>query len=205
MIFADELAFIPMKTVFKVIMPLLTVENRALLCSTTPNGMDNWVTAACDMKDENGQPMFEVVLLQLMCARCRDRGVRGACVHNMHLIPGFKSDEKIRRIEAMIGGDKETIAEELYGVASSSSRGAFDPSKIQTFVSKPPVDWIAPPESPLFMVLDPTGGGSSNMAIISGFVTQGRIVVRGLACVRARGGVCPSVCLRCIQGGAPPW
>lgn len=87
---------------YEVVVPLLGVNNTAVLGISTPLGEDNYYSALTTLKDENGLPLFKSMSIELVCPMCRKKDENATqCVHRMDILPPWKSQgrqEKVRRI-----------------------------------------------------------------------------------------------------------
>lgn len=51
------------------------------------------------LKDAGGQPLFDTIVLGLVCEACRVSGA--ACTHRLGLSPDWKSAERTAKVDAM--------------------------------------------------------------------------------------------------------
>ena len=90
------------------------------------------------------------------------------------------SSRKIAELKQLYRADPETAIREFGGIVMSDYRPAFRKEEIQRCFKMEPFTTVHPP-SFIFTSCDPSGGGPSQLAIVSGYFTKlGDFVVIGL-------------------------
>lgn len=188
--FSDDAAF------YKLIVPYMGMGVFPLLAISSPEGEDNWYSNLASMKTETGEFLFDVLTVDLVCKRCKERGVnKEKCVHNLHRLPPWKSAEKQKKILQMMSNGANAavyMRENMGSIESSAIQYCFTKKHIDGFYHRREYHWQSFPQV-IFTVVDPSGGGPSKYAIISIAVDdKGNIVVSLLLfflhlmlCVRA--------------------
>lgn len=125
LILIDEAAFVPL-SVISVLAPLLMVEQTALICISTPDGVENWYSKLFqpprDAEDDPVGDMFLRFHVDLLCQACRRAGRARGCDHNAHLLPAWIDQTGQRRADVLIRSD-EHYAQELMGSIVTTGGG----------------------------------------------------------------------------------
>jgi hypothetical protein len=108
------------------------------------------------------QPLFAIRRIELCCERCKAEGKQAECVHMLHLVPMWQTEERHRKLKIMMHDRPDLpdlIQSELAGLA-------FRKSDIAIAIALEPLPM---PDSPfVFLVIDPAAGGpQSDYAILS--------------------------------------
>jgi len=169
-----------------VVVPLLELDRTALICISTIMNPNNYYSKLLELKDERGEPFFEVHKFVMACEACLEAGTPATCSHMWAQLPPWQSERKHKKIRAMMSDQQELLIRETQGVMSDQHPRAFD-GKLITFANKqPPVK----PEPTLIehviVTIDPSGGGASHFAVVSMYYHRGLAVVCGLESVCAR-------------------
>lgn len=175
----EEMAQIDEDVMFEVVMPLLQLEVTTLIGISTITGEDNIMTRFMEMKDNNGDPLFETKRMYLMCEPCREAGVGSTCTHLLNLLPPWSSGRK-RRIVSCLMKDHQAMLEREIGGFASETLKAFDSKLVKALRTKPkwhPVGYEH--QKCVFISIDPSGCGDSDFAVASFIFLQGKFVLVG--------------------------
>ena len=131
------------------------------------------------------RPLFAVRCIELCCERCKEEGKQAECVHMLHLVPMWQSEERHRKLKIMMQDRPDLIQSELAGLAFDSLQQVFRKPDIAIAMSLPPMPLHSNPI--VFVVIDPAAGGpQSDYAVVS--------------IVRSRGCITVSVSGECVSG-----
>ncbi len=131
------------------------------------------------------RPLFAVRCIELCCERCKEEGKQAECVHMLHLVPMWQSEERHRKLKIMMQDRPDLIQSELAGLAFDSLQQVFRKPDISIAMSLPPMPLHSNPI--VFVVIDPAAGGpQSDYAVVS--------------IVRSRGCITVSVSGECVSG-----
>ena len=150
---------------------MLGVANTALLGISTPMGEDDYYSQLTKLKDENERPLFKSLSIELCCPACRAKDANATqCVHRIDMLPEWKSEGRHEKVKRIMASVPELYMREALGVVASEKFGVFSSNQVAKIGSS-----LQSGESisgyirdyPVFVVVDPTGGGSSKLALIS--------------------------------------
>lgn len=185
MAISEEMAHTDEKQFFQVIAPTLST-GAAFIGITTisPDGDLNFVNRLVATKNKNGEPIFRVINVKMVCDECEANGVAMQCKHRMGMLPFWQSSKRHDDIEAMMGGEASTFLVEMRGISDDPyMKAAFDP---------PAVAWLRTDEATvtldreqltpnhIFVCIDPAAGGKgSDYAIVTTIFDRGRMIIVG--------------------------
>lgn len=119
---------------YEVVVPLLGVNNTAVLGISTPLGEDNYYSALTNLKDENERPLFRSMSVELVCPVCRKKDENQiSCVHRMDVLPPWKSQNRQEKVRRIMSSCPELFMQEAMGIVVSSRNGVFTASLFQRF------------------------------------------------------------------------
>jgi hypothetical protein len=150
-----------------LILPLNMQEKTALLAATSPKGAaSSYCSLLLNVKDENGEHLFNVVRASESCKDCLAKGVSETCTHKALARSKNKSAKKMKNTFLMYGDtDYDKAMEEMYGQESKSKGGVIPESKVQEF--KKNIRQLTHRPRCVYISIDPGGGGnSSEMGVI---------------------------------------
>ena len=134
-------------------------------------------------QDENKRPLFKSISIELICKACKAKNSEATkCVHKLDMLPSWKSEarqEKVRRIMETV---PELYMREALGVATSERFGVFTSNQLSTLgelISVGSKRTQIARDDTIFVTVDPTGGGSSKLAIISAMCHEGKFTLVG--------------------------
>ena len=123
------------------------------------------------------RPLFAVRCIELCCERCKEEGKQIECVHMLHLVPQWQSEERHRKLKIMMQDRPDLIQSELAGLAFDSLQQVFRKADVVIAMSLSPL--ICTENPTVFVVIDPAAGGpQSDYAIVSMIRHRGSITVR---------------------------
>ena len=123
------------------------------------------------------RPLFAIRCIELCCERCKEDGKQAECVHMLHLVPMWQSEERHRKLKIMMQDRPDLIQSELAGLAFDSLQQVFRKSDIAIAMELQP---LTIPDNPyVFIVIDPAAGGpQSDYAVVSIMRDRGNVTVR---------------------------
>ena len=69
----------------------------------TPLSMKDFYTRLIKMKDPATEcPLFATRCIELVCEECKEAGKVAKCVHLLHLVPSWQSEEHHRKLKIMM-------------------------------------------------------------------------------------------------------
>ena len=135
------------------------------------------------------RPLFAIRCIELCCEKCKEEGKQVECVHMLHLVPMWQSEERHRKLKIMMQDRPDLIQSELAGLAFDSLQQVFRKPDIAIAMSLKP---LPSPENPVvFVVIDPAAGGpQSDYAVVSIVRSRGCVTVSVSVHSRNRPCVC---------------
>lgn len=202
----DEFGFMKYLFFSKMIMPLLSCKNRVLTAITTPGLPSNPISFF--IQDQlalgaNNNSMFNVINYSMVCSLCRDASIAEHCRHKMYLIPPWKSFWNIHTICDV--STAEEFLSEIMGESTGASNACYVSSDVLKCFDTSIVytDNIIPEDNCIYITIDPTNGGDSDMCISSFIYNKNHeVVVRRITsyfcnfpicCVNHVCGCCPRI------------
>lgn len=104
--------------------------------------------------------------ISLVCDVCKrsDAGML-QCVHRLSQLPSWKSQANQEKVKRIMSTVPELFAREALGVVTSEKFGVFTPNQTKHILGMPAAEIDS--NLPIFVVIDPTGGGSSKLALVT--------------------------------------
>lgn len=176
MIVIDEAAHVNPELFFKVILPILQMKNTALFALSSPEGSQNYFSKLINLKVD-GQPFFRICDCQMICEDCRklDRDKQVLCNH-VKQTAHWLSSKKGERLKLLYKADPATAIKELSGIIEDDYVPCFPKDLIAQMFTMPPILTTSSPNY-VFVTVDPSGGGMSQLAICSGYYQENEHVV----------------------------
>lgn len=168
-LYLEEAAFIDLQVFYEIVVPLLEMDTTALIAISTPQDKQNFYSEMFELKDARGEPFFRTIKVSLICEKCQAAGKGSSCTHNLDLIPPWKSAGKLEMVRALYGDQKDLMARESMGAITQDANSVFDMQQIEMIMQMKHFD--GEPNF-FFTAVDPCGGGTSYMAVVS-LVLQG--------------------------------
>jgi hypothetical protein len=170
---------------FEVIVPLLEMETTALIAISTPLDGMNFYSEMFDLKGGDGQPLFNTLRIGLSCAKCQAAGKASECTHMNDVIPPWKSAAKFDMVKAIYGDRKDLLARESMGQITSDQASVFSEKLVERLMGRPEY-MMKNPAKYIFLGVDPNGGGSSDMAIVTMTMIENNVIITGMETHPAR-------------------
>lgn len=83
--------------------PILSIGSSSLVAISTLTSEINFYTRLIQLKDpETHRCLFTVRSIELACEACKAAGVASSCVHMLHLVPRWHSEERHRKLKIMV-------------------------------------------------------------------------------------------------------
>jgi len=164
----DEFGFMDVKFWETVVLPLLVVDTRTLTCITTPGEPASAISSFIQDQISCENPaasMFNVLNYSMVCARCRESGIVERCRHRLYLMPPWKSFYNMHCVlDAM---SPESFVMEVMGESMGENNACFLARHVEKCFACIFTDNVVPSDNNVYITIDPTNGGDSNMAIVS--------------------------------------
>jgi hypothetical protein len=175
------------KVFYEVVVPLMELDETALICISTIKDGDNFYSKLLNLKDAStGKDFFKKFSFVLGCAACRAAGKASECTHNMHDLPPWQSGRKHAKIREMMADQKELLEQETMGIMQNKNKRAFAPEIVDRFLNN---DRFTPLHHPkeVFITIDPNGGGDSDFALVSTYFDRGTMIIAGFESINSKG------------------
>ena len=179
-ILIDEAAYIDPNLFYKVIVPILSMKNTALVALSSPEGGGNYFSTLLELTKPDGSLFFQVVDCFRICTACLklERVKAIECKHIADT-PHWLSGPKIAELKTLYKSNPEDALREFGGISVSNHKPALNKDDVnRLFAGATFVPQSAP--TLIFTTCDPNGGGPSQMSLASAyFMPDGRLVVSG--------------------------
>ena len=183
----EEAAYCDEGFFYETVAPILSIGSASLVAISTLTSEINFYTRLIQMVDPaTERPLFAIRCIELCCERCKADGKQTECVHMLHLVPMWQSEERHRKLKIMMQDRPDLIQSELAGLAFDSLQQVFRKSDIAIAMALKPLPL---PDNPfVFIVIDPAAGGpQSDYAVVSIVRERGNVTVsRARSRARAR-------------------
>jgi hypothetical protein len=174
----EEAAFMALDVFFEVIVPLLEMETTALIAISTPLDGLNFYSEMFDLTGGDGKPLFNTLKVGLSCEKCQKAGKAAECTHMASIIPPWKSAAKFDMVKSIYGDRKDLLARESMGQITNDAASVFSQKMVDKMFNKVP--WVLKNKARfIFLGVDPNGGGSSELAIVTLCMEQNNIIICG--------------------------
>jgi len=147
------------------------MKNTALFALSSPEGSQNFFSKMINLKVD-GEPFFRVCDCQLICEDCRklEPEKQVLCTH-VKQTASWLSGKKGQRLKVLYSADPATLAKEMMGIIADDYLPCFPHDLIKQCFSLPPYVTKTAPKY-VFITVDPSGGGVSQLGICSGYYTD---------------------------------
>ena len=174
----EEAAYCDEGFFYETVAPILSVGSASLVAISTLTSEINFYTRLIKMLDPaTGRPLFVTRSIELCCDRCKEEGKSHECVHMLHLVPSWQSQERHRKLHVMMQDRPDLIKSELAGLAFDSLQQIFRKCDIAEMFAATPLPLVQ--DQPVWLVIDPAAGGpGSDYAIVSLVRHRGCVTVR---------------------------
>lgn len=89
--------------VLEQVAPILSIGSSSLVAISTLTSEINFYTRLIKLKDpESKRCLFTVRSIELACEACKAAGIASSCVHMLHLVPRWHSEERHRKLKIMV-------------------------------------------------------------------------------------------------------
>lgn len=178
-LYLEEASFMSPSVFFEVVVPLLEMDTTSLIAISTPEDSLNFYSEMFNLKGADGRDLFNQIKIGLACEKCIKMGKATECTHMKDIIPPWKSAAKFSMVEAIYGDRKDLLARESMGQITSDQSSVFSDKLIYKFMKRDSYV-LQNPANFVFLGVDPNGGGSSEMAIVSMTMERNNVVVVGM-------------------------
>ena len=186
-LYLEEAAFMSMDVFFEIVTPLLEMQQTALIAISTPQDATNFYSELFELKDADGEELFNTMRVSLICDACMESEHPERCTHREHLIPPWKSTAKLKMVKDIYGDQTQLLQRESMGVITEDASSVFPQDHVEWIFKQP----VGPPPtlqpSILFCVCDPTGGGNSRMCLITFMLYRNAVYIVAMDAKRANG------------------
>ena len=171
----EEAAYCDEGFFYETVAPILSVGSASLVAISTLTSEINFYTRLIKMLDPaTGRPLFVTRSIELCCEKCKEDGKSHECVHMLHLVPSWQSQERHRKLHVMMQDRPDLIKSELAGLAFDSLQQIFRKFDIAHMMAADPLPFVQ--DQTVWIVIDPAAGGpQSDYAVVS--------IVRQRGCV----------------------
>lgn len=184
-IICEELAAMPSRVWYEVILPLLQIDDAYIIGISTIQGESNFMSKYLKQKNEFGESFFRVFQFFGVCLDCRNAGLANSCTHLDHLRPAWHSTQKLKRIKLLMEGNEDLANQELSGISSAENKRAFPFRKVQQLFQSERIDLPGFIQF-IFVAIDPCGSGNSNLAICTSYTQHGRLIILGIDAIKCK-------------------
>ena len=125
---------------YETVAPILSIGTASLVAISTLTSEINFYTRLIKMHDPaTGRPLFTTRCIELCCEKCKEEGKSHECVHMLHLVPSWQSEERHRKLKIMMQDRPDLIQSELAGLACDSLQQVFRKGDIHLMFETTPV------------------------------------------------------------------
>jgi hypothetical protein len=173
----EEAAYCDEGFFYETVAPILSIGSASLVAISTLTSEINFYTRLIKMRDPSTErPLFTVRCIELACEQCKEDGKAHECVHMLHLVPRWQSEERHRKLKIMMQDRPDLIQSELAGLAFDSLQQVFRKVDIDVAFSLAPI--TAELNTTVWVVIDPAAGGpQSDYAVVSIYRARGTVTV----------------------------
>ena len=173
MVVIDEMAHCDDALITDVVLPILQMKNTALLGLSSPEGSQNLFSRWINLKDDvTGEPFFRVCDCIMICEECRklEKEEQILCNHVKQTAHWINNDKSMR-LRLLYKDDPARALKEFAGMISDDIIPCFQVADIARLFTRPAYLASATPKY-VFVTCDPSGGGTSQLAICSGYYDE---------------------------------
>ena len=164
---------------------LTQVTFRTLICASTPGEPGSYMAA--ETQKMAAMPLLypesRVLDFSLVCSVCRSNDTPLQCREKLNFLPPWKNVAGIRQAMSQFGDcNTMDLLQEVFGEPMSSGTRIFDPKLIAEVFQSPCASLNSIAQgNVIFVAIDPSGGGESEMAICSMlYMEDSRLLILGL-------------------------
>lgn len=184
MIIIDEASHIDPNVWKYSIVPALGTTGMVLLALTTAQSVTNFFSVLIAKKNEYGEPLFETLVLTLVCDECQAAGRHASCNHRMHLLPAWKPRDRQKLIRQILGDGEDgsrVYQQEAMGSVLEDTGAVYNEKKLEEWFKKKRWQIEFAPQT-IYSFFDPHGGGTGSSQGIVDVFWDGEAVVVSLLC-----------------------
>lgn len=184
-IICEEAAAMSYHFIGVVAVPLIQVKGTTFIAISTVQGEDNHFSKLLNLKTVDGRSsIFNVFRFFNTCNDCREEGKASSCKHMENERPSWIETDRVQTARQILKGldMHEQEEAEISGIVRSSHKTAFNPALItKAFKHNKPItiDQLSDEPRIIYVMIDPTGGGASDLALISGIFDRGTFCLTG--------------------------
>lgn len=170
----DEAAHVDPALFYKVVLPILQMKKTALLALSSPEGSQNYFSRLINFKDpDTGRPFFRVCNCFMICEDCRklEQEEQIKCNH-VKQPAHWISTAKSARLKMLYETDPATAIKEFGGIIEDDFVACFEKADLERLFTKERYVTHSAPKH-IFITVDPSGGGMSQLALCSGYFPDG--------------------------------
>jgi len=157
---ADEAGFIPNRTYFGALLPMVNADRRVWWTVTSPTDNPGVFKTLVTRTLRNGDPLCAVIRSQTVCAECAAEGLK-TCGHVLKMQLSHKTDPfKREAMTILYEHSAADRARELGGLIDMTTRNCFDLDAVDRALRHQVT--VRNPIPFIFVGVDPSGGGSSS-------------------------------------------
>lgn len=149
---------------------------------STVRGSQNFFSRLRNLRDENGELVFNSVDFRLECKRpaCKEHPEK--CTHIFADMPSHLSAHKAKRVQALMSGEEQLMLQETRGIETDPNDPQFPLVFLDEVFDKKKRYFNFKDNHPkeIHVLVDPNGGGSSNYAVASFVRCDDKIVLVGV-------------------------
>ena len=99
----EEAAYCDEGFFYETVAPILSIDSASLVAISTLTSEINFYTRLIQMVDPSTErPLFAIRCIELCCEKCKEEGKQAECVHMLHLVPVWQSEERHRKLKIMM-------------------------------------------------------------------------------------------------------
>ena len=99
----EEAAYCDEGFFYETVAPILSIGTASLVAISTLTSEINFYTRLIKMIDPaTSRPLFTTRCIELCCEQCKEDGKSHECVHMLHLVPSWQSEERHRKLKIMV-------------------------------------------------------------------------------------------------------
>ena len=185
-LYLEEAAFMSMDVFYEIVTPLLEMQSTSLIAISTPQDSTNFYSELFELKDHEGNPMFNTIKISLICDKCMKSDKPEQCTHRTHLLPPWKSRAKLSMVREIYGDQTALLQRESLGAITQDAASVFPEEEITVTFAKALVDSPTMTPRTVYVSCDPTGGGASRMCLVSFIIYGGSVYVTSINACRAQ-------------------
>lgn len=103
MLILEEAAYCDEGFFYETVAPILSIGSASLVAISTLTSEINFYTRLIKMTDPaTERPLFATRCIELCCEPCKEAGKTAECVHLLHLVPSWQSEERHRKLKIMV-------------------------------------------------------------------------------------------------------